>query len=155
MKRKYMEEAIYLARWGMENDRGGPFGAVVVKDEKMVGWGYNTVTSSNDPTAHAEINAIRDACKNLESFSLEGCTIYTSCEPCPMCLAAIYWARIERVFFACNRGDAAEIGFIDEDIYREFCLPRSSKRVPCEQFMRDEAIEVFHSWKEKEDRLLY
>jgi len=155
MKRKYMEEAINLARWGMENDKGGPFGAVVVKDEAVVGWGYNTVTSCNDPTAHAEINAIRDACKNLETFSLEGCTIYTSCEPCPMCLSAIYWARIERIFFACNMRDAAEAGFIDEDLYREFCLPQSSRRIPSNQLMRRESMDVFQSWRAKEDRLLY
>ncbi len=155
MKRKYMEEAIHLARWGMENDKGGPFGAVVVKDETVVGWGYNTVTSSNDPTAHAEVNAIRDACRNLDTFSLEGCTIYTSCEPCPMCLSAIYWARIEGIFFACNMEDAAEVGFIDEDLYREFCLPRSSRKIPSKQFMRRESMELFHRWRTKEDRLLY
>ncbi len=155
MKRKYMEEAIHLARWGMENDKGGPFGAVVVKDGVVVGWGYNTVTSSNDPTAHAEINAIRDACRNLDTFSLEGCVIYTSCEPCPMCLSAIYWARIERIFFACEMGDAAEAGFIDEDIYKEFCLPHSLRKIPSEQLMRRESIEVFQRWRAKEDRLLY
>lgn len=155
MIRKYMEEAIHLARWGMERDKGGPFGAVVVKDGEIIGWGYNTVTTSNDPTAHAEINAIRDACKNIEDYSLAGCTIYTSCEPCPMCLSAIYWARIDKIYYGCRKEDAAEAGFIDEYIYEEFTLPQTKRRIPAEEFMREEATEVLRSWKKKIDRIDY
>ena len=117
--RQFMTRAIELARNGVETNAGGPFGCVVVKDGEIVGEGNNRVTSTNDPTAHAEIIAIRDACKRLNSFQFDGCTIYTSCEPCPMCLGAIYWARPEKVFFACTRADAAAIGFDDDFIYKE------------------------------------
>lgn len=155
MKKKYMKEAITLARWGMENNKGGPFGAVIVRGSEIVGWGYNTVTSSNDPTAHAEVNAIRDACQNLKDYSLEGCEIYTSCEPCPMCLSAIYWAKIDKVYYASNKEDAAYAGFVDDELYRELTLPKDLRSIPTEQLMREDAMEVFKNWKKKADRLDY
>ncbi|HDR50187.1 MAG TPA: nucleoside deaminase, partial [Mariniphaga anaerophila] len=117
--KEFMLRAIQLAEKGMKNGCGGPFGAVVVKEGKIIGEGYNNVISKNDPTAHAEILAIREACRNLESFQLTDCTLYTSCEPCPMCLGAIYWARPEKVFYACTREDAAEVDFDDQFIYEE------------------------------------
>lgn len=155
MDKKYMEEAIRLAYFGMENNKGGPFGAVIVRGDEIIGKGYNTVTSTNDPTAHAEINAIRDACKNIENCFLEGCVIYTSSEPCPMCLAAIYWARIDSIYYGCTRRDAAQIGFIDEHIYEDFKLPKDRREITTMEFMRQEAIGVFHEWKKKEDKINY
>src|SRR5690606_24737844 len=125
-----MQEAINLSIKGMNNNEGGPFGAIVVKDGKIVGRGNNKVTSTNDPTAHAEVVAIRDACKNLGSFQLDGCIIYTSCEPCPMCLGAIYWARPDKVFYACTKEDAADAGFDDAFIYREIDADYASRSIP-------------------------
>ena len=122
-EKKFMREAIQMAQNGMDNQEGGPFGAIIVKDGVIVGKGNNQVTSTNDPTAHAEMVAIRDACKNLGDFQLEDCVIYSSCEPCPMCLGAIYWARPKKLYFACSREDAAAIGFDDEFIYKEVPLP--------------------------------
>ena len=149
-----MQEAINAAFEGMRQ-KGGPFGAVVVKNGEIVGKGSNCVTETNDPTAHAEVVAIRDACKNLGSFQLEGCEIYTSCEPCPMCLGAIYWARPDKVFYACDKDDAANSGFDDAFIYKELELPASERKVPCVQMSREEALSVFAEWNEKEDKTEY
>lgn len=152
----FMRRAIELAQAGVDGNLGGPFGCVIVKDGKIVGEGNNQVTSSLDPTAHAEIVAIRKACRDLSSFQLEGCIVYTSCEPCPMCLGAIYWARPARVFIACNRQDAAEAGFDDEFIYDELCgNDFAARKVPISMLMRDEGLAVFQSWMEKPDKIEY
>jgi guanine deaminase len=153
--RQYMARAIELARRGVEKNSGGPFGCVVVKGGEIVGEGNNRVTSTNDPTAHAEIVAIRNACNKLGSFQLEGCTIYTSCEPCPMCLGAIYWARPERVFYACDRDDAANIGFDDDFIYEELEKNNGDRKLELTSLMRDEALEVFGQWAAKPDKIEY
>lgn len=150
-----MKAAVNAALKGMDNNEGGPFGCVVVKDGKIVGRGNNKVTSTNDPTAHAEVNAIRDACKNLNSFQLEGCEIYTSCEPCPMCLGAIYWARPDKVYYGSNQIDAANIGFDDEFIYKEIPLPYKERSIPFQQLGREVALEAFIKWEEKEDKTEY
>ena len=153
---KYISEAIALARSGMNANDGGPFGAVIVnKEGEVIGRGNNKVTSTNDPTAHAEVVAIRDACKNIENFQLDGCTIYTSCEPCPMCLGAIYWARPARIVYGCSREDAADIGFDDNHIYKEISLPISEREIPTSQVSRDEAFTVFQDWQTKMDKLEY
>ena len=153
--RKFMSRAIELARQGVDANDGGPFGCVVVQDGEIIGEGSNTVTSANDPTAHAEVNAIRDACKRLGAFQLDGCTIYTSCEPCPMCLGAIYWARPARVFYACNRDDAALIGFDDDFIYGELEKSNAEREMVAVELMRDEALEVFRRWATKPDKIEY
>ncbi|MBK8466486.1 MAG: nucleoside deaminase [Chloracidobacterium sp.] len=155
LDRKFMARAIELARNGVETNAGGPFGCVVVKNDKVVGEGSNRVTSTNDPTAHAEIVAIRNACSRLDSFQLDGCTIYTSCEPCPMCLGAIYWARPERVFYACTRNDAADVGFDDDFIYKELEKNNGDRELELTNFMRDEALEVFGQWAAKPDKTEY
>lgn len=155
MNRKFMQRAIELARQGMNTGLGGPFGCVIIKEGKLIGEGSNMVTSTNDPTAHAEIVAIRNACKNLQSFQLDGCEIYTSCEPCPMCLGAIYWARPSNVFYACTHDDAAAIEFDDKFIYDELKLVPSDRQIHFEQHMREEALDVFRLWKEKRDRIRY
>jgi tRNA(Arg) A34 adenosine deaminase TadA len=152
---KFMHEAIALSRNGVENNEGGPFGCIVVKDDKIVGRGNNRVTSSNDPTAHAEVVAIRDACRNLNSFQLEGCEIYTSCEPCPMCLGAIYWARPGKVFFGNTREDAAGIDFDDSMIYEEITKNIAERKIPIQSICREEALKVFELWREKPDKILY
>lgn len=152
---KYIREAIEMARQGMERGDGGPFGCVIVKDGQVVGRGNNRVTSSNDPTAHAEVVAIREACKALGDFQLNGCVLYTSCEPCPMCLGAIYWARPDRIVFACTREDAADAGFDDQLIYDELPLPYTERRIPTEHVLRSEGLSVFNAWKEKEDKVKY
>jgi tRNA(Arg) A34 adenosine deaminase TadA len=154
-KEKFMTEAVNTALKGMNNNEGGPFGCVVVKNGEIVGRGNNKVTSTNDPTAHAEVNAIRDACKNLDSFQLDGCEIYTSCEPCPMCLGAIYWARPDKVYFGSNQADAANIGFDDEFIYKEIPLPFSERSIPFVQLAREIALEPFKEWDKKEDKIEY
>ena len=141
-----MNEAIALSQNGVRNNEGGPFGCIVVKDDKIVGRGNNKVTSSNDPTAHAEVVAIRDACKNLNTFQLDGCEIYTSCEPCPMCLGAIYWARLDRVFYGGTRDDAAQAGFDDAFIYDQLCNAPDARKMPMLPLMRSEAIEAFREW---------
>ncbi|MFN0140462.1 MAG: nucleoside deaminase [Pyrinomonadaceae bacterium] len=151
----FMTRAIELARAGIEHDLGGPFGCVVVKDGRVVGEGNNQVTSTNDPTAHAEIIAIREACRSLSSFQLDGCTIYTSCEPCPMCLGAIYWARPEKVFYACTRDDAAAIGFDDDFIYEELVKANTAREMAMQNIMRDEALAVFNEWSAKPDKVEY
>lgn len=152
---KFMRRAIEIAQNGIDSNTGGPFGAVIVKDGHIIGEGCNQVTSDNDPTAHAEIVAIREACRALGSFQLEGCSIYTSCEPCPMCLGAIYWARPERVFFAGTRDDAADAGFDDEMIYEEIAKGLGERRLPIVNLLRGEAQALFENWKSKEDKTEY
>ena len=149
-----MQEAINVALEGMRG-KGGPFGAVVVKNGEVVGRGSNRVTNTNDPTAHAEVVAIRDACKNLESFQLDGCEIYTSCEPCPMCLGAIYWARPDKVYYACDKTDAAKSGFDDDFIYKEIKLPLQARKIPFTQMSREEALVIFKEWEELEGKTEY
>jgi len=152
----YIKKAIQLAEKGMKANDGGPFGAIIVDENgKIIGEGNNKVTSTNDPTAHAEIVAIRDACKNLNTFQLEGCTIYTSCEPCPMCLGAIYWARPARIIFAASRADAAKIGFDDDFIYQEIPLPIADRQIPTEQLLQKEGVAVFNAWATKDDKIEY
>ena len=155
MDEKFMLRAIELARSGMEKNAGGPFGCVIVKNGKIIGEGFNSVTSTNDPTAHAEIVAIRNACRELNSFQLTDCEIYTSCEPCPMCLGAIYWARTSTVYFACTREDAATIGFEDQFIYDQITVPHESRTIPFHQLMRTESIKVFNGWLTKADKTEY
>lgn len=151
----FMRRAIDLSQEKMDANCGGPFGAVIVKGGKIVGEGWNQVTSTNDPTAHAEMVAIRSAASALNDFNLEGCEIYTSCEPCPMCLSAIYWARIDRIFFGNTREDAERIGFDDDFIYREVALPEDKRTLPSKMFLRDEAKIVFDNWMKKNDKTSY
>ncbi len=151
----YLREAIALARFGMEGNQGGPFGCLIVKHGKMIARGNNRVTSTNDPTAHAEVVAIREACKVLGDFQLTGCTLYTSCEPCPMCLGAIYWARPDRVVFAGSRANAADAGFDDQLIYDELAIPFAQRRIPMIQGLQEEAVVLFDAWKAKPDKLRY
>ena len=134
---------------------GGPFGAVIVKDGAIVARGANSVTLDNDPTAHAEVNAIRAACRSLGTFDLSGCTVYTSCEPCPMCLAAIYWAGISRIYFGNTRKDAAAIDFADDHIYNELSRPLEQRSVPIIPLLRNEALHTFTRWEEKTDKTTY
>ena len=155
MKKEFMRAAIAESKRGMDNNEGGPFGAVIVKDGKIIGRGNNRVTSDNDPTAHAEVTAIRDACSQLEHFDLNGCEIYTSCEPCPMCLAAIYWSRIDTIYYANTKKDAADINFDDAFFYDELDKPIDERSIPMRQMMRDEAISVFQAWANKEDKIPY
>jgi len=150
-----MREAIRLAEEGMRAGRGGPFGCVVVRQGQIIGRGHNRVTSTNDPTAHAEIVAIRDACATLETFQLADCELYTSCEPCPMCLAAIYWARIPAVFYGNTRADAAAIGFDDDFIYQQVPLPPEQRAIKMELYLRDEAQAAFREWAAKTDKVRY
>jgi len=150
-----MRKAIEMADNGMTTGKGGPFGAIVVKDGKIVATGCNQVTSSNDPTAHAEVVAIRNACTELNSFQLDDCEIYTSCEPCPMCLGAIYWARPKRVFYANTKADAAKIEFDDQFVYDEIDLPLGDRSIPFIQILRDEAITTFNNWAAKQDKIEY
>ncbi len=152
---KFIQEAIELSRKGMMNNDGGPFGCIIVRGEEIVGRGNNRVTSTNDPTAHAEVVAIRDACKNLGTFQLDDCEIYTSCEPCPMCMGAIYWARPKKVYYANTRVDAANIGFDDSLIYDELVLPIDKRKIAIECIGRDEAIKVFEDWNNKTDKVEY
>ena len=152
---QFMRRAIALAREGADENLGGPFGCVVVKDGRVVGEGSNQVTSTNDPTAHAEIVAVREACRNLESFQLDGCTVYTSCEPCPMCLGAIYWARPERIFVAGTRADAAMAGFDDDLFYSELAKPNEERQLKMETILREESQAVFRFWIEKPDKVEY
>jgi tRNA(Arg) A34 adenosine deaminase TadA len=153
--RKFMERAIELARIGVAENAGGPFGCVVVKDGEIIGEGNNRVTSTNDPTAHAEVIAIREACKSLNSFQLDGCIIYTSCEPCPMCLGAIYWARPEKVFYAGTREDAAAAGFDDDFIYKELEKNNGERDLVLTNLMRDDALVIFGQWSAKSDKIEY
>ncbi|EON78238.1 guanine deaminase [Lunatimonas lonarensis] len=150
-----MSAAIALAQYGMQHGQGGPFGCVIVKDGRIVGKGYNSVLSTNDPTAHAEVMAIRDACKSLGSFQLTGCDLYTSCEPCPMCLGAIYWARPDRVFYACTKEEAAEAGFDDAFIYKELDRAPTERKIPFIPLRIEASDKPFQDWKEKENRTNY
>lgn len=151
----WMEKAISLALENVREGRGGPFGALVVKDGRMVGSGTNLVTATNDPTAHAELVAIREACRALGSFQLTGCEIYTTCEPCPMCMGAIYWARPARLYYAGTRGDAARIGFDDAYIYEQLRLPAGKRAIPMAQVLREKALAAFVEWERKRDRVMY
>jgi guanine deaminase len=153
--KEFMRRAIELAQKGIDGGQGGPFGALVVRDGEIIGEGCNQVTSTNDPTAHAEIVAIRAACRNLDSFQLDGCVIYTSCEPCPMCLGAIYWARPLKMYFACNREDAANVGFDDRLIYEEIERPIEDRRIESINFLREEGLKVFENWANKLDKTEY
>jgi guanine deaminase len=152
---RFLRQAIALAREGMRSGLGGPFGALVVRDGVVIGQGQNRVSSSNDPTAHAEVVAIREACRNLGHFQLEGCILYTSCEPCPMCLGAIYWARPDRVFYAGSREDAAAAGFDDDLIYRELPLLPAERRIPMESRLREDAVAVFQEWLNMPNKIPY
>jgi guanine deaminase len=152
---EFMAEAIRQAGKNIEIGNGGPFGAVVVKDGKILASAANRVTSTNDPTAHAEVVAIREACKVLDTFDLSGCELYASCEPCPMCLGAVMWARIEKLYFAANRNDAAKAGFDDELFYTELSLPPHERQLPAEQLMQDEAVVVFEKWNAIPDKIEY
>lgn len=155
MSAEFMRRAIAL---GIENVRtggGGPFAALVVKDGRIVAEGVNRVTTTNDPTAHAEVVAIREACRKLGAFQLAGCDLYTTCEPCPMCLGAIYWARPARVFFACMASDAAAVGFDDAFIYEELKQSHEQRRLPMRQLLREESLEIFHAWRQQADKTHY
>ncbi len=154
-RREFMRRAIALSRRGVEGGAGGPFGSVVVKDGRIVGEGWNQVTSTNDPTAHAEVVAIRAAGAALGTFDLRGCEIYASCEPCPMCLAAIYWARIDRIHYGNGRADAARIGFDDAAIYDEVARPIPERAVPMERLLPREARAAFDLWEAKPDKIRY
>ncbi len=150
-----MKAAIELAKEGMRSNSGGPFGCVIVKDGVIIGQGHNQVSSSNDPTAHAEVVAIREACKKLNSFQLEGCEVYTTCEPCPMCMGAIYWARPSKVYFAGTRQDAAHAGFDDSMIYDELTAPFDARKIPLQQLDREDILPVFDEWIAKPDKTVY
>lgn len=152
---KFMRMAIELAESNVIQGQGGPFGAVIVKDGMVVARSANKVVPQNDPTAHAEISAIRLACGELGTFNLEGCVIYTSCEPCPMCLGAIYWARIDHIYYANTKADAAAIGFDDQFIYQELELPMAKRRLPIIQLLRDEALQAFKLWETSEKKMEY
>ncbi len=151
----FMKRAIHLATEGMNKGAGGPFGAVIVKDDMIIAEGYNQVLSSNDPTAHAEIIAIREASRTLNSFQLSDCIIYTSCEPCPMCLGAIYWARFKKAFYACNRADAAAIEFDDHFIYEELKKKPENRKIDFTELLRDTSLSLFKEWGKKTDRKRY
>lgn len=155
MIQAFLREAIQLSIDNLQTADGGPFGAVVVRGDEIIGRGRNRVLSTNDPTAHAEIIAIREACARLKNFSLLGCEIYSSCEPCPMCLSAIYWARLDRIFYAASGDDAAEAGFDDRDFYRELNKPLAKRSTPMVQGLQQEARQAFSMWLEKEDRVEY
>lgn len=150
-----MEKAVELSLENMRAGKGGPFGAIIVRQGKIVGTGANHVTSDNDPTAHAEVVAIRDACKNLGTFQLDDCEIYTSCEPCPMCLAAIYWARPKAIYYANTRKDAADIGFDDDFLYEELKKNLEERSLPIHQLDKSNALKVFDEWKRKTDKIEY
>ena len=152
---EYMRRAIALSLRAIRTNRGMPFGAVIVRDGEVIAEAHNTVTSENDPTAHAEMNAIRAACAKLGTFRLEGCEIYASGEPCPMCLAAIYWARLDRIYYANRQEDANRVGFSDESFYREISLPPERRRVPMSRLLGDEAVAVFSEWDQRSDKVTY
>jgi tRNA(Arg) A34 adenosine deaminase TadA len=155
MQERFMVVAIELAAGNVRDNRGGPFAAVIVKDDAIIAQGTNLVTSTNDPTAHAEIMAIRAACRKLVTFQLDGCDIYTTCEPCPMCLGAIYWARLASVYFAANREDAARIGFDDSFIYQQLQLPFAERKIPMIPLLRQQALDAFREWERKPDKVPY
>lgn len=153
-EQKFMDEAIRVSIENIKNG-GGPFGAVVVKDGEIISAEGNSVTITNDPTAHAEVNAVRTACRRLGTYDLEGCEIYASCEPCPMCLSAIYWAHIDRIYYAATREDAASIGFDDQMIYDEIPMKQSERQIPGEQRSRNSALQAFDEWRNKIDKEEY
>ena len=153
-KNKFMLRAIELSI-SSANGTGGPFGCVIVKDDKIIAEGSNKVTFSNDPTAHAEIVAIREACKKLNTFNLSGCDLYASCEPCPMCLSAIYWSRVDNIFYANTREDAKKINFDDSLIYSEISKKNEYRKIPIKQMLRDEALKAFEIWNKKTDKIEY
>ncbi len=155
LQRVCMNEAIELARQNVRENRGGPFAAVVVRRGKIIARGTNLVTSCNDPTAHAEIVAIREACRILDTFKLDGCEVITTCEPCPMCLAALYWARVDHIYYGSSREDAARIGFDDGLIYSEVALPVSERKIPTIQVLKEEARIPFDEWEKKTDKIRY
>jgi guanine deaminase len=155
MTEEFMRRAIALAMENVRTGAGGPFAAVIVKDGRVVADGVNRVTATNDPTAHAEVVAIREACRKLGDFQLAGCDLYTTCEPCPMCLGAIYWARPARVFYACIAADAAAVGFDDAFIYEELNRAHAERRVPMEQLLREESLTIFALWQQQEKKTLY
>ena len=152
---EFMQQAIALAVENVTSGRGGPFGAVIVKDGKVIATGANQVTATNDPTAHAEVTAIRNACASLEAFQLEGCDIYSSCEPCPMCLAAIYWARCRTIYYGCTAADAAKAGFDDAYLYEELKKPLGERALPVVNLCRDEAEKAFAAWKKSPMKVEY
>jgi guanine deaminase len=152
---EFMQQAIALAVENVTSGRGGPFGAVVVKDGKVIATGVNRVTATNDPTAHAEVTAIRSACEVLGTFQMEGCDVYTSCEPCPMCLAAIYWARCRTIYFGNTAADAAKVGFDDSFLYDEMKKPLSERGIPIVQMLPDEAWASFAAWRDAPNKVLY
>ncbi len=152
---RFMRAAIALATQNVLTGRGGPFGAIIVRDGEVIAAEANSVTRTNDPTAHAEVNAIRAACAALHTFRLDGCDVYTSCEPCPMCLAALYWSRCRAIYFGNTAGDAAAAGFDDSVLYREVGLPLSERRIPIAPLLRDEAIASFHAWQQATRRIDY
>ena len=154
MKNKFMERAIALSLESVKSG-GGPFGAVIIKNNEIISEGMNRVTKNNDPTAHGEIVAIRNACKNLNDFSLKGCELYTSCEPCPMCLSAIYWSRIDKIYYANTRDDAKKIDFDDSLIYSELVKKIKERKIPTTQLMRNEALQGFKLWKNTENKVKY
>ncbi len=151
----FMELAIEEAKNGMQTNHGGPFGAIVVKGNEIVGRGCNQVVPNNDPTSHAEVVAIRDACKNLGTFQLNGCTLYTTCEPCPMCLGAIYWSRPDKVVYGSTKEDAAKAGFDDFFIYMELEVPMEERKIPFKPFLRNETLELFKIWEDHPDKISY
>ncbi len=155
MHNPFMARAIQLSIENVRSGRGGPFGAIVVKEGDVIAEGVNCVTQLNDPTAHAEVIAIRQACRKLKMFELTGCEIYTSCEPCPMCLGAIYWARPARLFFGNTAADAARVGFDDSVIYSEISQAHSQRKIPMVQMMHEEALQAFRAWQEKPNKVLY
>ena len=154
-EREYLERAIELSRQGMKDGQGGPFGCVIVKDGEIIGEGFNQVTSTNDPTAHAEVVAIRNACERLGTYQLNGCDVYTSCEPCPMCLGAIYWARPERVIYANTREDAAAVEFDDDFIYHEIAASMNDRKIPFIHQPHPKAKAIFEQWKNWEGKEKY
>jgi guanine deaminase len=152
---EFMQRAIALALENVQSNRGGPFGALIAKNGKIIAEGSNRATSTNDPTAHAEMVAIREACTHLGTFQLTGCEIYASCEPCPMCLAAIYWARLDRIYFAGTSSDAAKVGFDDSLIYQELAKPHAQRKIPMIQLMHQESLAPFRTWERKPDKISY
>ena len=155
MHEKFMRDAIGLSMEKMHANEGGPFGAIIVRGGEIIARGWNQVTSTNDPTAHAEVTAIREACRRLNDFRLTGCELYTSCEPCPMCLSASYWSRLDRIYFGATRHDAADAGFDDDFLYREIPLAPERRSLPCQPLLREAAVVVFTAWKAKPDKKPY
>ena len=152
---EFLGEAIRLSKEKMDANQGGPFGALIVRDGKIIAKGWNKVTTDNDPTAHAEIVAIRAACQSLSTFSLEGCDIYCSCEPCPLCFSAIYWARISTIYYAASSQDAADAGFDDRALYDEICRPKQHRSLSMVQALQPQAVDILHQWLLKPDRIPY